>query len=183
MPEKTNPDPEVARLAAIKEHATAYLMNAGLSMDQIRKLEMGGYFEAPASKSHHLNRLGGLAEHSVHVCDQMIKLKAFAERKSCFRVGMLHDLVKMVCYYRKDNGAYEYRAPNYPGHGVCSAIMCHELEVPLTRDERLAIIWHMGAFGLDENGLKEYHTALRIGDHRSIVLTHAADHLASLEEK
>lgn len=163
----------------IKEVARAYLMNAGLTDAQIKKLEEKGYFTAPASMRHHLNVPGGLAEHSIHVTQNAIQLGAFHERRSAYRFGMLHDLVKMLCYKPSKTGkGYSYVQPAYPGHGVCSALIAADLGIYLTEEERCAIVWHMGAFNLSEDELKEYHSALKAFP-RQLILSHAADHLSS----
>lgn len=169
-------------LTAIEDKARAYLINAGLSKSYIAALEKIGYFTAPASMRHHLNEPGGLAAHSINVTDNALKLGAFRERMSAFRFGMLHDLVKCYCYRKAKTGSgYSFVNPPYPGHGICSALLAAELGIHLTDEERTAIVWHMGAFGLDEDELKEYHTALQRFP-RALILSHAADHLASALE-
>lgn len=168
----------------IEETARAFLINAELSDWHIRRLSDLGYFSAPASMRHHLNRPGGLAEHSVNVTRRMLALSAFSEKKSCYRVGMLHDLVKCVCYRGREKDGkmtYSFVQSPWPGHGVASALIADNLDIFLMPEERAAIVWHMGAFGLDEDGLKEYHAACRAFS-RAVILTHAADHLASVFE-
>lgn len=167
----------------IEETARAYLLNAGLSTKIIKSLEDIGYFAAPASMRHHLNYAGGLAEHSINVTNNTLGLGVFKERMSAFRFGMLHDLVKCYCYRKAKTGnGYSFAQLHYPGHGVASALLCAELGIHLTDEERCAIVWHMGAFGLDEEQLKEYHAALERFP-RQLILSHAADHLASAFEK
>ena len=164
-----------------KDVAVDYLQAAGLSANVIERLREIGYFEAPASKGHHLAHEGGLAKHSVNVVDRMLELGAFENGESAYRVGMLHDLVKCKCYRRVFCSGYEYVQPPYPGHGVASVMIAHELGVSLTPEETVAITWHMGSFRLNERELKEYHAAVRRFP-RAIILTHAADHLASALE-
>ena len=170
-----------------KEAAVDYLQAACLTANAIRRLRDIGYFEAPASARHHLAHAGGLAEHSVNVADLMLELGAFREPESAYRVGMLHDLVKCKCYRPTATTTFgrafgwEYVQPPYPGHGVASVMIAHELGISLTPEETAAIAWHMGAFGLGERELKEYHAAIRRFP-RAIILTHAADHLASALE-
>lgn len=170
-------------LKELEEKATAYLLNAGLNRSQIQQLRELGYFTAPASMRHHLNCPGGLMAHSINVTNNCIGLKVFSSRTSAYRVGMLHDLVKMSCYRRSKTGrGYSYVQPVYPGHGVCSALIAADLGINLSEEERSSIVWHMGAFGLDEDQLKEYHAAL-LAFPRQLILSHAADHLASAFEK
>ena len=139
-----------------------------------------GYVQAPASKGHHLAVAGGLAEHSIHVTDNLLKTRAVPE-VSAYRIGMYHDLVKCLCYKAAGDGRYEYTQPPYPGHGVASAMIAADIGIRLEPFERAAIVWHMGAFGLDDRQMKEYKAALRKWP-VPIIFTHAADHLASVQE-
>lgn len=156
-------------------------VSAGLTDDQIDLLRDLGYFTAPASKGHHGAFPGGLALHSRRVARHMLELRVFESDRSNFLVGMLHDLVKVHCYRRKEDGSFEYVDPPYPGHGIASALIAQDLGIRLTPAESAAIVWHMGPFDLDEKTRGPYHEALmKFG--REIVLTHAADHLSSIEE-
>lgn len=140
-----------------------------------------GYLEAPASKGHHLAEPGGLAIHSIRVAELLRETKAVSEESAC-RIGMYHDLVKCQCYRAVGDGKYEYVQPPYPGHGIASAMIAADIGIELTPAERAAIVWHMGAFGLDERQMKEYKAAL----HQwpiPLIFTHAADHLASILEE
>ena len=166
----------------IEDKARAYLLNGGLTPKQIAALEKIGYFTAPASMRHHLNVPGGLIEHSINVTDYTLGLGVFKERASAFRFGMLHDLVKCYNYRKAKTGTgYTFALLQYPGHGVASALIASDLGISLTDEERCAIVWHMGAFRLDEEELKAYHAALALYP-RTLILSHAADHLASAIE-
>ena len=139
-----------------------------------------GYMDAPASKGHHLAKPGGLVLHSMRVTDLLLETQAVSE-ESAYRIGMYHDLVKCQCYRAVVDGKYEYVQPPYPGHGIASAMIAADIGIELTPAERAAIVWHMGAFGLDERQMKEYKAAL----HQwpiPLIFTHAADHLASIQE-
>ena len=162
-------------------YGSEYLFNAALTDRIVGRLRDLGYFAAPASKGHHLAIEGGLVEHSINVVDRLLEFGAFRYEESAYRVGMLHDLVKCKCY-EKDGDGYKYVQPPYPGHGVASVMIAAELGISLTPEETAAITWHMGAFGLGERELKEYHAAIRRFP-RAIILTHAADHLASAMEE
>ena len=169
----------------LEEQARAYLMNAMLTPKQIAALEKIGYFTAPAAMRHHLNRPQGLSEHSINVTNKMLEFKAFELRESCYRVGMLHDVVKCLCYRAKEKDGkttYGYVQPPYPGHGVCSALVLDDLEIRLTPEERAAIVWHMGVYGMDEVQLRQYEAAKLLYP-RAILLTHTADCLATAFEK
>ncbi len=118
------------------------------------------YFTAPASTTFHGNYSGGLAEHSLNVYNVAMKVKAamvelkpeLANRlsdESIAIVALLHDLCKTNVYKlekknRKVNGRWE----EYDGHGEKSVIMLLTLGFPLTRDEMMAIRWHMTAWEL-----------------------------------
>lgn len=169
----------------LMQTARDFLARAGLDGDKVRKLEKIGYFTAPASCRHHLAVEGGLVRHSVNVTQRLIDLRVFPEtpdNPSYYRVGMLHDLVKCFCYARGDEGKYRFVTAPYPGHGMASFMIAHELGIELTPVEAACIVWHMGAFGLDEDALKQYSAAVRLYPNQ-IILTHAADHLASVHEE
>ena len=169
----------------VMKTAKDYLEKAGLDADQIVGLERIGYFKAPASCRHHLAVKGGLAEHSVNVTKHILELGAFRSfvynPRSPYLVGMLHDLVKCMCYEDAGDGVFRYVVPPYPGHGVASVMIAQELGIALSPLEAACIAWHMGAFGLNDEEMKHYSAAVRRCPH-AIILTHAADHLASVCE-
>lgn len=173
-----------------------YLTNAGLTDEQQRRLRAIGYLEAPASKRHHLAVPMGLYKHSVNVTYRLLKLTEAMEidwsrEESPYLVGMLHDLVKTRCYIIKpledrvkdgvliDADAYEYIQPVYPGHGVASALIAAELGIQLNEDERAAIVYHMGLYGVGKEYTdKEINEALGVFPGQ-IIATHSADWLAA----
>lgn len=173
-----------------------YLTNAGLSVEQQMKLAKIGFHTAPASKRHHLAVNGGLYEHSVNVTHRLLKLTEAMEidwsrDESPYLVGMLHDLVKTRCYILKslqdrvkdgvlqDEDVYEYVQPPYPGHGVASALIAAELGIQLNEDERAAIVYHMGLYGVGKEYTdKEINEALGVFPGQ-IIATHSADWLAA----
>lgn len=129
------------------------------------------YFTAPASTAFHGNYEGGLAEHSLNVYNVAMRVKAamvgmkpeLADRipdESIAIVALLHDLCKTNVYKiekknRKINGvwvetdAYGVDYSKFPlGHGEKSVIMLLSLGFALTRDEMMAIRWHMAAWEL-----------------------------------
>ena len=179
-------DPKIKLDTKLESTARAYLVNAKLTSKQIKKLEEMGYFTAPAAMRHHLNRPQGLIEHSINVTNKILGLKVFENRASAFRVGMLHDVVKCLCYYgheKKDGTGwtYSYTQPPYPGHGVASALILADLGIDLTPEERAAVVWHMGVYKLDEDQLEEYRAA-KTRFPRAVLLTHVADDLSSVYE-
>lgn len=175
----------MTHLSTIRNKAERYLKNAGLNCDQLAVLEKHGYFEKPASLHHHLACKGGLMVHSINVTDWMLRLRSgvgcfSTGARHIYRIGMLHDLCKCLCYeWDKQGKAFVWTQPTLTGHGSASVIMAAtELGIALEPDEALAIAWHMGAFGLDKDDLARYDAALKAYP-REILLTHTADMMAS----
>ena len=82
--------------------------------------------------------------------------------------------------YAQDVAAFfRWMPPPFEGHGTTSVIVAMtELGIDLTPQEALCIAWHMGAFGLDKNELKQYDAVIELHP-REILLTHTADMLAA----
>ena len=152
----------------------------------IEDLEKDGFFEAPASASHHLNTPGGLCQHSLNVCKAGLMIldglknldpatAGEVKRESVIIATLLHDVCKTDIYKRtvkkrknklgqwEDAEGYSVSYKDFPmGHGEKSVIMllCSGLE--LRDDEMLAIRWHMGAWGINMNSYEDqrcYDTA------------------------
>ncbi len=121
------------------------------------------FFTAPASRNQHSDHEGGLSEHSLNVYNRLKKLVLDEygnfdkiSEESIAICGLLHDLCKIDFYkvdYRnvKENGAWVQK-PYYVvdeklpyGHGEKSVYIINGF-IRLTRDEALAINWHMGGF-------------------------------------
>lgn len=169
----------------IDELAERYLDH--LSGNAKAELKRIGYFDAPASSHHHLAERGGLLKHSVNVTRWLERLTpsmgvTWPRCDSLYVVGMLHDVVKAMCYRFQAAGAEEHivRVPHpYAGHGAASvAIASAEIGMFLYPAEASAIMHHMGAFGLQGNELKDYDHALGIYT-KEIIATHTADMLAA----
>ena len=167
------------------------------------------FFTAPASTAFHGNYPGGLAEHSLNVYEVAMKVKkAMVEMKSelidripdesVAIVALLHDLCKTNVYKiekknRKVNGRWEeydgygVDYSKFPlGHGEKSVIMLLSLGFPLTRDEMMAIRWHMSAWELP---MQSAEAKANLNEAREqcplLAVLQAADGLASalLEKK
>ena len=164
-----------------QETINEYLTLTEQSASTFEALKEIGYFDAPASKGHHLAVAGGLVEHSIHVTN-ILRVTQSMPEVSAYRVGMYHDLVKCLCYKAVGGGMYEYTQPPYPGHGIASAMIAADIGIELDPLERAAIVWHMGVFGLDERQMAEYKAALRKWP-IPIIFMHASDHLASIQEE
>ena len=173
------------------KNAEQLLKMAGLDSDTIAELEFWGYFRAPASKGRHLAVPGGLVQHSINVTTRLVALTKALRLKwprpeSPYLVGMLHDVVKVRSYIVDKTATTDASAPKYiyapsvyGGHGAASVMMVtSELQVSLYPEEALAIRWHMGAFGLAGDELKEYDWALKAFP-ALLIATHTADMLAA----
>lgn len=132
-------------------------------------LKRTDFFEAPASVRFHSNIEGGLCLHSVNTFHRLLaELKAeyCAEEKfsmeSIAIVSLLHDVCK-ADYYKiefrnvKENGAWVQK-PYFTiddklpyGHGEKSVYIVSGF-MKLTRDEAMAINWHMGGFDMRVQG-------------------------------
>lgn len=124
------------------------------------------FFTAPASTKFHSAYEGGLAEHSLKVYNRFLKMiiseygdnyTNVISNESIAIIGLLHDVCKVNCYkvdYRnvKDENGNWTKQPYYTfdeelpyGHGEKSVYIISSF-VKLTREEAIAINWHMGGF-------------------------------------
>lgn len=172
--------------------------------DVIADLEDMGFYEAPASAGHHLNVAGGLVQHSINTCKAALAvyegmqaieptLSGEVKRESVILASLLHDVCKSDIYFRsvkrrktrlgtwEDSEGYRISYKNFPmGHGEKSVILLLCSGLALNDDEMLAIRWHMGAFGLNQNSYEDercYDTARTLYPLVSII--QVADNLAA----
>ena len=75
-----------------QERINEYLKRTDQSASTFEALKEIGYFDAPASKGHHLAVAGGLVEHSMLVTNILRDTRAVPE-VSAYRIGMYHVLV------------------------------------------------------------------------------------------
>ena len=129
-------------------------------------LEKTDFYTAPASTKRHNAFKGGLCEHSINVYKRFVKLltmeygENWSEKvnpESVAIMGLLHDVCKVDTYvedYRnvKDENGYWIKKPYYKvedhlpyGHGEKSVYILSAF-IKLTREEALAINWHMGEY-------------------------------------
>ena len=130
-------------------------------------LEKSDFFDAPASTNKHSSYKGGLCQHSINVYKRLVKLakselsedeqKRFSD-ESLAIMGLLHDVCKVDCYVEdkknvKVDGKWEQK-PYYRfeeilpyGHGEKSVYILSAF-IKLSREEALAINWHMGEYDL-----------------------------------
>ncbi|MDE5806761.1 MAG: HD domain-containing protein [Muribaculaceae bacterium] len=145
----------------------------------ISDLEDQGFFEAPASANNHLNTEGGLVLHSLNVAKASLAvfeamktleptLEKEVTRDSIIIAALLHDICKSDIYQRsvkkkrneiglwEDSEGYKVSYKNFPmGHGEKSVILALCSGIELDDAEMLAIRWHMGAWGVNQNSLED----------------------------
>lgn len=128
-------------------------------------LESSDFFTAPASTRFHCAFEGGLASHSVNVYKRLLfnienefgsEWEKHYSHETIAICSLLHDLCK-VSYYKKDyrnvkeNGQWVkkevyVREEDLPyGHGEKSVYILQSF-LKLTREEAVAINFHMGGF-------------------------------------
>ena len=86
-----------------KEKITELLLSTNREgMDKlVEHMEEGGFFTAPCSTRYHLSKEGGLAEHSLNVYENALRISGGLGRPeevlrdSLIIVSLLHDLGKM----------------------------------------------------------------------------------------
>lgn len=160
-------------------------------------LEGSDFFTAPASTKFHLARSGGLCEHSLNVYYRLKELvenekSDWAKRvssESIAIIALLHDVCKIGMYvveYRNQkqpDGSW-VKVPYYGidellpyGHGEKSVYIINGF-IRLTREEAIAINWHMGGYDERVKG-GSYSIAKAYEQYPLAVLTHVADVLAS----
>ena len=132
------------------------------------------FFTAPASGRYHGAYPGGLCEHSLNVYHCLNDYLA-RERvtdlygleyspESIALVSLLHDVCKIGCYkpstrnVKGEDGrwtqvpTFNFEDPLPYGHGEKSVYVVNGF-VRLTREEAMAIRWHMGFSGTEDNRL------------------------------
>lgn len=159
-------------------------------------LEKSDFFTAPASGRRHSNFEGGLCFHSLNVYKRFLKLlqneygESWTEKispESVTIIALLHDICKVNTYTVDTRNVkvegqwvqkpyYKYSDPLPYGHGEKSVYMISGF-MRLTREEALAINWHMGAF--DPRAEHSSILADVFYRHPIAFLFHLADYMAS----
>ena len=128
-------------------------------------LEKSDFFEAPASTKFHSNLTGGLCFHTLNVFDRFTRNLAMqygenwqdtVSLESATIMSLLHDICKVDCYkmelrnvkvdgewVKQPYYAYDEALPY--GHGEKSVYIISSF-FKLSREEAMAINWHMGGF-------------------------------------
>ena len=121
------------------------------------------WLTSPASTKYHLNKEGGLLEHSVGVAEALLRFRdALAPQiseESCVIVGLLHDVGKIGMpgkpRYLKNDNDWEIRKRNitykinpkevYMGLAARSLYLIAKY-IPLSDSEAQAILYHDGQY-------------------------------------
>ena len=166
-------------------------------------LKNSDFFTAPASTRFHLSKEGGLVEHSLNVYKRLLRLMEFEygenwedvySHETIAIVALLHDVCKVGIYKvdyknaKNENGVWE-KIPFYKteddlpyGHGEKSVYIINGF-IRLTREEAMAINWHMGGFDERCKG-GSYTIASAMVKYPLAVLLQTADYTATyLDEK
>lgn len=149
----------------------------------INKLERSDFFTAPASTQYHNSYEGGLCDHCLNVCSNMLQLVDMKAdtlginpeeiRESVIIVSLLHDISKMNTYkpgvknekvYSENGSKYDeigkYDWVSRPvwvtrddkfifgSHESTSEFIARQF-IPLTMEESIAILHHMGSMAWD----------------------------------
>ncbi|MBN1363208.1 MAG: HD domain-containing protein [Syntrophaceae bacterium] len=125
------------------------------------------WLDSPASTRFHLNKEGGLLEHSVGVAETLLKLRDVLapqiSEEACVIVGLLHDVGKIGMpgkpRYFKNHNEWEIKNRNMtytinPGE-VYMGIAARSLYliakyIPLSDSEAQALLYHDGQY-IDSN--------------------------------
>ena len=130
------------------------------------------FFTAPASARYHLSCEGGLCEHSLNVYHCLVDYLQRERVQELYGldysqetvaiVALLHDVCKVGCYKKgfrnvKNDATGQWeRVPTYSfddplpyGHGEKSVYIVNGF-LRLTREEAMAIRWHMGFSGPED---------------------------------
>lgn len=133
--------------------------------DLLEYLQKTDFFEAPASTKFHSSFAGGLCLHSLNVFERFVKnlekeygaeWQNFVSLETATIIALFHDICKANVYkveYRnvKEDGVwvqkpyYSYNDTLPYGHGEKSVYIINGF-LRLTREEAMAINWHMGGF-------------------------------------
>jgi len=149
------------------------------------------WLTSPASTKYHLNREGGLLEHSIGVAETLLQLRAVLapeiSKESCVIVGLFHDIGKVGMpgkpYYLPEikngepTGAYTIN-PEIVAMGLSlRSLYLVSQYIPLSDAEAQAIAYHDGMYVLEGRSVAHKEEPL-------LLLLHWADMwTASVREK
>lgn len=135
---------------SVKEKIESLLNSTGRENIEkvINWLNTHNFYTVPASIMHHNNFEGGLAKHSLEVCEEAIKRNESLNLplSSVIICSLLHDVCKHDNYFVDNKGKlFANEVKKKKGHGLRSMyIVKRGCQLPLNYDEEMAIWWHMG---------------------------------------
>lgn len=122
-------------------------------------LYSSGFFIVPSSRKRHHCWEGGLAQHSLSVCNIALSLDTELPRSSIVLCALLHDICKATQLYYDDNGELHHRKTYIKGHRKRLIKLLKMLKLGLNDDEQRAIRWHMGGHYASEEEIVDLEKA------------------------
>ena len=122
-------------------------------------LNSSGFFLVPSSRWRHHCWRGGLAHHSLGVCNIALSLNNDLPQASVILCSLLHDICKAGKLRYDSDGILHDRRTYIRGHGRRSVKLLEMLGLELNDDERRAIRWHMGGYHAGENEMLDLKLA------------------------
>lgn len=166
-------------------------------LDLTEKLQIDGFFTAPASRKYHGSYEGGLFDHCFNVTNILVSLTkdcslTWLREESPYIIGMFHDLCKTDLYRHPEvyppllSDGHELHTVDVTkwvcnpdallkGHGDKSVMLLSRY-FNLTMEEIMCIRYHMGAF-VDQKEWGDYTTAIHVFP--NVLWTHHADMVAA----
>lgn len=152
------------------------------------------FYQAPASSIYHESHHGGLLKHTLEVVNQIGYLHQVPKFQKvniedAVLVALVHDWCKIGLYEQYDKNvkndktgqwekvaAYKRKDPMLPlGHGVASMFLARSY-FRLSKDEALAIRWHMGRWNVVREELNELQHSNEVAP--LVLMLQFADHLS-----
>lgn len=144
------------------------IFNENISRDGAKRLlawldEKSDFFTAPASTKYHGNYDGGLCEHSLNVYKRLKGLQTEESNETIAICALLHDICKTNFYVKDKKNVKgsdgKWTEQDYWkiedklmfGHGEGSVYILSSF-INLSREEALAIRWHMCGFDNSARG-------------------------------
>lgn len=148
----------------------------------LEKLDCSGFYDAPVTTHKTLDYKGGLLQHSLNVYDAIEILskgfnpflcKEHVLQDSIVITSLLHDVCKIDIV--GSNGISHFPI----GHGEKSVILLLKWGLELTKEEMLAIRWHMGPWDMSHRQSTQYDYMCACHNYSLVTLLHVADVLAT----
>ena len=117
------------------------------------------WLTAPASIRYHNSFEGGLLDHSVRVCENLLEIKALwapeISDESCVITGLFHDVGKIGSpknprYLKNNAGYYTYNKDQIEMSIAHRSLYLVSKYINLTEEEAQAILYHDGQY-IDDN--------------------------------